>query len=339
MTTYRSFNTAFLYAADTAFGTAAASIVTPIEGRLLGITINENNNITRSVGLGDGRNDQNYTYGPYSANFSMEYELAKFDFLQFGMGAITGSGTAVAPYYLPELNFIGYSGVTECKTFSASLEAVDIGTSTHYILTLLSCIINTIEISFEYGRPVTVRVSGFIYKVNKSSAASTTFTKNTDRLWIFSQSNFNYNGSDIGLVQSAAVSINNNIDYDKNRGLGSRFIFGYEFGLRKYDFNLTAKLQKTFFTTLHQDFQGNAAGPDTGISTSEVASKSIIFDVSEGSASTNRNGQISLTSGVIDQFSTPIAISENVIQVSMSGYCKAGITETVNKPIKWWTVP
>jgi len=338
MTTYRSFDTAFLYAADTAFGTAAGSIVTPIEGRLLSITVNENNNITRSNGMGEGRNDINYTYGNYAADFSMEYELAKFDFLQFGMGGIVGSGTAAAPYYYPEVDFVGYAGATECKTFSASLEAVDIGTASHYVLTLLSCIINSIELTFELGRPVSARVSGYIYKVNKSSAASTTFTKNTDRLWIFSQSNFKWNGTAIGLTQSASVSINNNINYDTNRGIGSRFISGYEFGLRKYDFSITARLQKTFFTTLHADFQGTATGPDTGIALSEVASKAIIFDMSEGSASTNRNAQVLLSSAVINSFNTPISIGENVIQVSMNGFAKAGTTDTVNKPIKWWTV-
>ena len=107
MVTYRGYKTSVQYGTETAYGTGATTSVA-IEGKIQTATVNSTNNLIRLNGLGEGRNETFVGFGNFECTWSMEIELASFNFLQYAIGPRSGSGTAIAPYYLEEADFRGY---------------------------------------------------------------------------------------------------------------------------------------------------------------------------------------------------------------------------------------
>ena len=266
----------------------------------------------------------------------MEYELAAWDFLQFGIGPVSGSGTAVAPYYLEEADFPGYSG-TVLKSFGMEVSSNDVG-GTDDVETLTGCIINTMGFTLAVGSTLKCSLAGFASTV-VSSASGSSYTADTTKLWIFAQGEFKWNGTAVGRVTSATININNNFDPEVGRAIGSRFVTAAEPGLRKYDWTITVKMTDTIATTLRDHFYGQANSPNLGVASAEPTFYAIILNLSEGSTSGLRNAQILLSNCSINDISKPVNIGDNIVELTINGAAKSGTTDTVNKPIKWWTVP
>jgi len=329
--TYRGYKTTVQYGAETAYGSGATPN-TAIEGKIQTLTINKVNNLQRTMGLGEGRNETFVGWGNFEVTWSMEYDVASFEFLQFAFSPVAGSGTTAAPYYLQESD---YSGYTSTYTRSFAFEIASLG-STNEVETVSGCVINTIGLSLSLNDKLKASLEGFGRTVTNGTSA-TAFTASTTKPWIFSQGNFNWNSSNVARVTSATINISNGYDPDIGRQIGSRFPEAQELGPRKYDFVLTVKMTDTVATTLRDHFLGQANSPNLGVLSAEPTFYEAIFVLSEGSATGNRNAQIKLSDCSINDISKPVNIGENIVELTINGSAKRGTTDTVNKPFKWWT--
>jgi len=339
MVTYRGYKTVVVYDEETAYGTGATP-ATVIKGKLSTFSINKSNSLIRTLGLGEGRNETFVGFGNFEGTWSADYELAAFDFLQFGIGSMDGLGTAVAPYYLAESDFMDYTAGADSgmKSFGLAVNSLDSDGGTHDKDTLSGCIINTIGLTLSVGETLKCSVDGF-YKTVTSATTTTAYTADTTKPWIFSQGAFKWNSSAVGRVMNATINIHNNFEQDVGRELGSRTVVAAEPGLRKYDWVLTVKMTDTIATTLRDHFYGQANTPSDGIASAEPAFYAVILNLSEGATSDLRNAQVLLSDCAINDISKPVNIGDNIVELTINGTAKKGTTDTVNKPIKWWTVP
>lgn len=338
MVTYRGYRTSVVYDEETSYG-AGATPATAVKGKISTFTIDKTNNIIRTVGLGEGRNETFHGWGNFEGSWSMEFELAAFDFLQFGIGAMAGSGTAAAPYYLEEKEFMDYTaGATNgMKSFGLYVGSDDKSGGTHDREELFGCIINTIAFTLNVGETLKCSVEGF-FKTVTSSTTTTAATADTTKPWIFAQGQFKWNGSAVGRVTSCTINVNNNFDPEVGRQLGSRTVDAAEPGLRKYEWTITVKMTDTVATTLRDHFYGQVNSPHAGLDTAEPTLYALILALAEGSSSGDRNAQILLSDNSINSISKPINIGDNIVELTINGQAKKGTTDTVNKPVKWWTV-
>lgn len=334
MVTYRGYKTSIMYKVEAAFGTP----VTPdtvIKGKIQTVSLNQTNNLIRTMGLGEGRNETFVGFGNYECTWSMEYQIASFEFLEFAIGEIGGSGTTAAPYYLEEQDFRDQT--TGMKTFTMEINSQDISGGTHNVDTITSAVINTVGLSLELGAALKCTLEGFGQKVVSKATAGVTFTADTTKPWIFSQGAFSWNGSSVGRVISATININNNYDPEVGRQIGSRFVEEFEPGARKYDWVIVCKMTSAIATTLRDAFYGQANSPALGVDSAEPTFYDIILTLSEGAVSTDRNAQIKLSDCAINDISKPINIGDNIVEITINGTAKKGTTDTSNRPIKWWT--
>jgi len=339
MVTYRGYRTSILYDEETSYG-AGATPATAVKGKISTVTIEKNNTLIRTVGLGEGRNETFVGWGNFEGTWTMEYELGAFDVLQFAIGAKAGSGTAVAPYYLEEKEFMDYTAGADAgmKSFGMYVGSDDKSGGTHDREELHGCIINTVGLSLNVGETLKCSLEGF-FKTVTSSTTTTAATADTTKPWIFAQGQFKWNAGAVARVTSATININNNFDAEVGRQIGSRTVEAAEPGLRKYDFVLTVKMTDTIATTLRDHFYGQANSPSDGLDTAEPTFYSVVFDFAEGAASGDRNAEILLTDCSINSISKPINIGDNIVELTINGQAKKGTTDTSNRPIKWWTVP
>ena len=324
-----------MYKTEATFGTPV-TVDTAIKGKIQNITINQTNNLIRVAALGEGRNEVFVGFGNYECSWSMEYQPAAFDFLEFGIGHKAGSGTTAAPYYLEESDFRDYT--SGMKTCTIEVNGQDVSGGTFNVDTMTSAIINTIGLTIELGQALRCTLEGYAQKVVSKATTGETFTPDTTLPWIFSQGAFKWDGSAVGRVQSGTININNNFDPDVGREIGSRFVAEFEPGLRTYDWTITVKMTSALATTLRDAFYGQANSPDTGVASAEPSFYDIILNFAEGAASTDRVAQVLLTDCSINDISKPVNIGENIVEVTINGAAKKGTTDTTNRPFKWWTI-
>lgn len=333
MVTYRGYQTSVMYGAETAYGTGGTAN-TAIKGKISQFTHNPNNNLIRTLGMGEGRNETFVGFGNFEGTWSMEYEVASFEFLKFGIGALAGSGTAASPYYLEEKEFMDYS--TGMTSFALEVGSND-ASGTDNVDTLTGCILDKIGLSLEIGATLKGTLEGFYRTVTTTTSAGS-YTPDTTKPWTYAQGAFKWNGSSVGRVQSATINISNNFDPDTGRELGSRFVEAAEPGLRKYDWVIVVKMTSSDGITLFNAFYGSSGTPDSGIADAEPTFYDIILNLSEGSSSGDRNAQILMENAAINDISKPINLTDNIVELTINGSAKAGKTDTVKKPFKWWTV-
>ncbi len=335
MVTYRGYKTHVIYDDETSYGVGATP-ATAIEGRISQVTLNKVNNLIRTVGLGEGRNETFVGFGNFEVTWNMDIELGGFNFLQYAIGPRSGTGTAVAPYYLEESDYMGYAG-SAMLSFGMEVGSADTG-STDDEDTLSGCVIDKIGFSLTLGATLKCNIEGYA-KTVESSTTSSAFTADTTKPWIFAQGNFKWNGSAVGRVTSIAINMTNGFDPEVGRELGSRTPAAMEMGLRKYDWVATVKMTDTIATTMRDAFYGQADSPSDGIADAEPTFYDIILELSEGSSSGDRNAQILLSDASINDISKPINIGDNIVELTINGAAKKGTTDTTNRPIKWWDVP
>lgn len=337
MVTYRGYKTAVVYDEETGYGTGSTP-ATEIKGKIKTVTITKSNQLIRTVGLGEGRNQTFVGWGNFAGTWSMEYEIADFDFLQFCFGSMHGAGSTATPYYLQEEDFMDYTAGEDSglKSFGLVVNGLDVTGGTHNKDTLSGCIINTCGLSLNLGETMKCSLEGF-YKTVTSATTTTAFTPDTTKPWIFAQGEFKWNGNPVARVTSATINVNNNFDPEVGRQIGSRFVEAAEPGLRTYDWVLTVKMTDTIATTLRDHFYGEANTPHDGKDTAEPTLYAIIFGLAEGTASGDRQAQILLSDCAINEISKPINIGDNIVELTINGTAKKGTTDTTNRPIKWWT--
>ena len=343
--TYRGFKTVVVYDEETAYGTGATP-ATAIKGKISTISTTKNNTLIRTQGLGEGRNETFVGFGNFEGTWSMEYEVASFDLLQFGIGSLHGIGTPITPYYLQEEDFMDYTAGADSglKSFAFDINSLDVTGGTHNKDTLSGMIINTIGLSLNLGETLKCSLDGF-YRTVTSATSTTAYTADTTKPWTFAQGNFLWDtttptsADNVNRVTSCSININNNFAAEVGRQIGSRFTEAAEPGLRKYDWVLTVKMTDVIATKFRDIFYGQANTPTTGIADAEPTFYKIILNLSEGNGSGERNAQILLDDCAISDISKPINIGDNIVELTINGTSKKGTTETSNRPIKYWTVP
>lgn len=266
----------------------------------------------------------------------MEIELASFDFLQHLIGPKSGSGTAATPYYLEEADWVAYSG-TAIRTFSMEVASLDNAGGTNDVETITGCVLNKASFNLNLGATLKCTVEGF-GKTVTSGTSATAYTPDTTKVWIFAQGNFKWNGSTVARVTSATINVDNGFDQELGAQIGSRVIEAAEAGLRKYDWVVTVKMQSAIATTLRDHFYGQANSPLIAMASAEPTFYDLIFDLSEGAGSGNRNAQIKLSNCAINDISKPISLGANLVELTINGTAKAATTDTVNKFVKYWTI-
>lgn len=340
MVTYRGYKTFIKYDEETAYGSGSAGSVAAsvIKGRIQSVNITENNNLIRTAGIGEDRNETFVGWGNYDCTWSMEYDIADFDFLRFAIGAWAGSGTTAAPWYLEEKSFMDYTAgsASGLKSFFMDAAFMDVTGGTNEIHTLSGCIINNVGLSLALGSTLKCSVDGFS-KQSYTSGSVPTFTADTTKPWIFAQGAFLWNGSSVARVTSATINFANNFDPETGRELGSRFITAAEPGLRKYDWTATVKMTSAVATTLRDHFYGQANSPNAGLDGSEPTLYSLSLRLREGTASGDRQALLQLANCSINDISRPVNIGDNIVELTFNGAAKSGSVEASNRPIKWYT--
>ena len=334
MVTYRGYKTSIIYKAESTFGTP----VTPdtvVEGKVQTFTLNQNNNLVRLTGLGEGRTETFVGLSDYECTWSMEYNPADFDFLQFGVGALSGAGSTADPYVLTEGVF---RSASDFNTATIEVGSNDTSGGTHDVDIITSAIINSIGISLEVGQPLKLSLEGFGQKVISKATAPVTQTNNTNQIWMYQQGNWLWNGSAVGRVQSATININNNITPDVGRAIGSRFVQEFEPGLLKYDWVVVVKMTDTLATTMRDAFYGQANSPSEGVDPAEPTQYAAIMQLQQGTSSGDKRAQILLTDCTINDISKPVNIGDNLVELTINGTAKNATPDTGNKLFKWWTV-
>ena len=331
MVTYRGYKTAVQYGAETAYGTGGTPN-TAIPAKISTLSIEKNNTPIRTLGLGEGRNETFVGYGNFEVTWTMEMELAGFEFLQFAFSPVGGAGTTVAPFHLEEADFTGYTG-NDMRSFA--MEVASLGVPNE-VETITGCVINTVGLTLAVGETLKCSVEGF-GRNSTTGTISTVYTAITTKPWIFAQGNFNYAGSNLGRVTNATINVNNSMDAEVGRQIGSRYPEAAEFGLRKYDWVLTVKMTDTVAASLLQNFYGAAGTTSNGVADAELVMVEVILNLSEGLTSGRRNAQVKLSNNSITSISKPVNISDNIVELTINGQAKSGTLDGTNRPIKWWT--
>ncbi len=326
MVMYKGYNTVVLYQDETSYGTTGTGSANVIKGRLQSVNIEKSNSTIRLAGLGEGRNQEFHGYGNFEGTWSMDFHPADFEFLKYGIGTKSGDGNTLSPYIIEE--------TTDLDSTTLTINSLDTVSDKE---TLTGCMINTIGIDLNLGQPVSVSLEGF-YQKPTNATTTTSFTKDTTKPWIFSQGTFKWNDSAVARVQSISIKINNQYNPDDGRQIGSRFIEDVAPGIRTYDWTAVVKMTDTIATTLRDHFYGTTNTPNTGVADAEPTFYDLKLELSEGSASGDRNAVISIEDASIIDISKPITISDNVVELTINGTAKRGETSsTKNIPIKWWT--
>jgi len=332
MVTYRGHKTHVSYISETAYGTGSAPDKA-INGKIQTITINKNNNTNRIRGLGNGRNENVSLYGNFSGSFSLEYDLAAFDFLQYAFGSKTGAGNAGSPYCIEEKDLMDYTATDAYGIKSFTLYASSLG-ATNDVERLTGCIINTVGLTFNLGETLKCSLDGF-FKKPDNSATSVEVTPTSTKPWIFAQGIVKKGTTTLARITSVTINVANGFTEDDGRQIGSRFVEAAEPGIRTYDGVLVAKMTTQIATELRDEFYGATDQPTDGVANAELNLFDLSLTLSEGSTAGKRNAIIQLADCSIKDISKPINIGDAVVEVTINFSSKKAKD---GKIIKWWTV-
>ena len=325
MVTYRGYKTVVKYDDETSYGSGTVGASSVVKGRIQSLTINENNNIIRTVAMGEGRNEVFEGWGNYDCTWSMEYEVSDFDFLRYAIGSMAGTGSTAAPKYLQEEEFMDYTAGADSgmKSFYFDVGFQDVSGGTHEDHTLNGVIMNNVSFTLALGSTLRASIDGFAQKSTASTGAIS-LTADTTKPWIFAQGDFKWNSSTVGRVTNCTLTIANNFDPEAGRELGSRFIQAAEPGLRKYDWTITVKMTSAIATTMRDHFYGQANTPNEGIDPSEPTLYALILQLAEGAVSGDRQAGIYLSDCFINDISKPVNIGDNIVELTINGGAKKG---------------
>ena len=333
-TFYRGYATYLIYGEESVYGTGAVSASNKIT-KIQTATWTCVNNFIRNQGLGDGRNATSAVTGAFDVSGNVDGFIDDPSWLQYVIGKRQGAGTSADPYELVELENIGY-GATDIK--SLTLEAGSEGGTDDDATQISGVVFNSSTITLSQGE-----LLGFTADWTGRSVNSTTslaaYTGSVIKPFVFHSGNVSI-GSEAFNCLSADVTIANSMNTWRN--VGSRFIDQPVTGLRRYDFNLTFKLNKDDTAStlsgveLRDYFYGQANNPSTNPNLTSYA-----FDVTvqEGAGAGNRVFQISLENAFFENWSNPVALEGAPVEVSVSGFALSGETDSTDKiPIRWWTI-
>lgn len=333
---FKPFSTYVIYGEDTAFGSGATLSASNYFGKNVTFSANLNNNKQRIRGLGEGRNVTASPNGLFEANGSLEGEMISFDWLKYVIGKRQGAGTVGDPYDLVELDDTGFAA-NQIK--SLTVQEGSEGGSNDHAMNYPGLYFNSVTLSWDGpGEPIHFSTDWTSQKAS-STTTLTSFTVPSDKVFMGHQVVVSV-GSDTVECVSLSFVINN--DMDKYGALGDRFIKKPVFKARNYDLTFTIKkrfddtasvLSATEFLPY---FFGAASSPTT-------SANSTLYDttvvITEGAATGDRVVTVQLDDVDFDTWGEAVNLGDGWVGVTVTGFARAGITESSDRiPIKWYVI-
>lgn len=331
-TTHSSY---IVYAEETAYGSGGTPAAGNRVGKVSNISINMSNNFFRTQGLGEGRNITGSFTGPFDISGSIDWDVDDFIFMQYAIGTLSGTGVVADPYQLDEADNIGYLA-TDIPSIRLEI-GTEAGT-TDDTTDITGVVINNLTLTATQGE--TLKAScDFIGQSAATGTSIVTYTTPTTEVFVFQQGAVTV-GTDTLHCTSFALTIANNIQ--TFRQLGSRLIQQPVTGLRRYDFTITMrkKLDSTASILspleLRDLFFGASAAPATA---GTVSAYAVSLDITEGAVAGDRVCNIDLENCYFESWSEPIPLEGGFIEVTVTGFGQAGLTDGSDKvPIRWYTI-
>jgi len=136
-----------------------------------------------------GQGVMKYTLGQFTSGFTVDFNTFDFSWLQFVIGARTGTGTSADPFIYTEGNTLS------SLTFSSSIDNVTTDRDSQH----LGCMINTTTIRADVGNPVTVTMDVLSGEFVKDSTVQSTVALPTNEI-------VNFTGVDIERPDTTSIS-------------------------------------------------------------------------------------------------------------------------------------
>ena len=331
MTEFNDMFTSVRYDDETSYGSGGVSGDALSLGRVTNVNPNTSDNKGRHLGVGEGRNDASYTYGTVGITFSVEWEILSMgtgparsnslDFLKYGIGGVSGSGTEGAPYLITESNYYGYTAATNVLTFAlwVQSEGGAVDDSDLYE----GCFIENFTLSSAIDTALRATANCRAKKVTSAATIADAYVKDTNPPLVFQQGSFKWGQtpSAVALVQS--FNLNVNLNPKKSGAFNSRFIEAITTGRRQYDWSVTLRMTDTIATTLRDDFYGQANSFIAGTVDAEVAADNEIeLLFSEGSTTGDRIISIVLDQCTILGMGKSVQVGSGFVDVTFNGWSK-----------------
>lgn len=326
-----------IYAEETSYATGGTPAVATNFGEVQGVTLNMNQNLLRTQGIGDGLNAQHVSLGMFTVDGSINTKPVDFTFLQYGVGyrPAAGAGTTAAPYLLVENGTFGYSATT-LNTLKIELGAKAV--SNHQTKTVDGVVINSWSLTGAIGEELACSIN-FSGKTVARATSIETYTAVTTRPYVFNGGSVVWGASDVLSITN--FSVNCALNPVNPKEIASRFNKSPTMGVRRYDWTLTCLMHfddtaSIMSTTelLNEFFQDT----DTPLTSGPITGDALTITVSEGSASGDQNLVVQFEDSFITSWAENPTLEGGQVSVTVSGFSLAGLTDGATQvPLKWWT--
>jgi len=297
-------------------------------------SLDSNNGLIYSRGLGEGANINNANYGPFEGAGSVSFDVANFDFLKHWVGFKGGSGTSVAPYYIKEATSIEAAAEADGKLTPFSIERFNDDDADTCDFAW-GCVGTEFSLSGSINSKLNCNAS-FVGQKTGHRATGQAYTPVTGSAFVMINGTWKWGATPTALsgVREFSVNYSNDLKTD-TRSIESRFMGIPKLGQRSYTYSVGIIMTSALATTIIDNFYGYSNG---GVYTPEDGSNSV-------SPTTNLEFAVELINGIdyatihldqcnIDRISKPSALGGGLVILTFEGTAFYGKD---NKPIQWWS--
>lgn len=320
------------YDDETSYGSGSVSADALSLGKVTSFNPTVTDDKGRLLGIGEGRNDSSYPYGPVNITFQISWDLMgmgsgparsnSLDFLQYAIGSISGSGTAGSPYLITEADFFGYTS-SDMKTFGLWVQSE--GGSTDDLDQYTGCFLNSITITAAIDTVVKATATGTASKITSAASITNAYVKDTNKPLMFQQGSFKWGQTPTAVlrVQNFAITVNSNPIPTREIGDGGRFLVDVVAGRRQYDWTVTVRTTDAIATTLRDDLYGQANSfIDGTLDVESEDNNEIELLISEGTSTGNKNYKANLDQCVITNWVKTVTLGNGWVDATFSGWAK-----------------
>jgi len=330
-----------IYAAETSYGanSGSAPAVTSNFGRIQNVTLNMNQQLLRSKGTGDGKNQSSVTLGNFTIGGTVSTKPDDFTFLRFAGNRRTGTlGDTGDPFYLEEVSNIGYPEAEDLGV-TAEFELGNKGQSVDQTKLIQGVVINKWTLSGEQGAELMCDFD-FTGKTVTRATSLETWVPLTTQTFTFNSGSLVWGASDTLDIVNFSLTCECNPVFPRESF--DRFVKQPTLGTRLYNWSMTLNMHyddtagKRSVTELLDDFFDATNSPQTsGI----VTANALTMTINQGAANGDKVLVIQLENSHINDWSESDANEGGQVQVTINGFSLAGLTRSSEKePLSWWTI-
>jgi len=330
-----------LYAEETAFATGGTISTSNHMGRVQSLTVDANNNLIRSQGLGEGANAQNATLGNFDCSITVNTKPVDLNIFQYAVGerAAGTAGTSGDPHEVNELDQHGYTS-TFIPTLKVEVGAKGITTNQAY--TFVGVAMNSWELSGSVGEDLTATIN-MAAKAFSRGTSITTYVAPTDKTINFAGGSVLWDsGSDVLSLTNFSITCDFPSIYPREL-FSDRLAKQPTKTVRRYDWTLTmnkhldAGSNIMSSTELLDEFFLASNSP---IDNGAITGKQLRIRIDEGSATGDRDIYIEFENSFINNWSENPTLEAGVTSITVTGFSLAGLTDSgsgENVPLRWFT--